>query len=91
MKKILFIEKTRGCSTPEQKAEALRRRGHLEAIAYDPMTGDKYKYYTMPVLHDFKKCAEVTIRGGRVVEVRNVSEDVLKQIKTRDAVSFGGF
>ena len=91
MKKIMFIEKTRGCSTPEQKAEALRRRGHLEAIAEDPITGDRIKYYTMPVLHDFKKCAEVTIRGGRVVEVRNVSEDVLKQIKARQSFIFGGF
>ena len=77
MKKILFIQRTKGCETLEEKAEALRRRAHLECIDEDPITGDKIKYYTMPALSDYHLCAEVIIRGGRVVSVRNVPEEAI--------------
>ena len=91
MKKIIAINKTRGCSTLEDKAEALRRVGHLEVITEDPITGDRIKYYSMPALHDYGKCAEVTIRDGRVVSVRNVNEGIIEQVKATQNLKFGGF
>lgn len=83
MKSIMFIKKEKGCATLESKAEALRRVGHLERIIEDPITGSKIKYYSMPALHDYDLCAEVTIMAGRVVSVRNVPETAL--------IQFGGF
>ena len=88
MKKILFIERTKGAETLEAKAEALRRRAHLAAVETDPITGDKIKYYTMPALSDYHLCAEVIIRGGRVVSVRNVPEEA---ITNRNVPQFGNF
>ena len=91
MKKVVFIQKDRGHSTPEQKAEALRRVGHLESIHEDPFTGNIIKYYTMAALHDYGLCAEVTISGGRVVSVRKVPESALKSVPPTTVPLFGGF
>lgn len=90
MKKVAFIEKTCGFSSLEDKAEQLKRVGHLEAIIDDPITGERMKYYSMSALHDFNLCAEVTYLGARIVSVRNVPEDILRQIKVKAPV-FGGF
>lgn len=90
MKKVAFIEKTCGFSSLEDKAEQLKKVGHLEAIIDDPITGERMKYYSMAALHDFDLCAEVVYRAGRIVSVRNVSEDILRQIKVQAPV-YGGF
>lgn len=91
MKKVMFIKVDKGVRTPESKAEALRKCGHLVAIVEDPMTGNKIKYYTTAALSDYDLCAEVTIRGGRVVSVRKVSKSILHELIIPDAPMFGGF
>lgn len=91
MKKVLFVKKDRGCATPEAKAEALRKVAHLEAIIDDPITGNRYKYYTMPALHDYNLCARVTIRGNRVAEVTKLPESVIDTVKPVNVPMFGGF
>jgi len=83
MKSVVFVKKEKGSASLESKAEALRKVGHLAKIIEDPITGGKVKYYTMPAMHDYNLCAEVTVMAGRVVSVRNVPETVL--------IQFGGF
>ena len=91
MKKVLFIKTDKGTRTPESKAEALRKVGHLERIVEDPITGNKIKYYSMAALSDYGLCAEVTIRGGRVVDVRKVPEEILRELAPITVPEFGNF
>lgn len=91
MKQVVYIKKEGGTKTPQMKADELARVAHLEAIINDPITGGTIKYYTMGALHDCGKCAEVTVVAGQVVSVRNVSEDVLRNLPPKNAPMFGGF
>jgi hypothetical protein len=87
MKKVIFIQKEKGCASLESKAEALRKHAHLEKITRDPLTGNTIKLYSMAAMHDLGLCAEVTIAAGRVVSVRNIPESAIKAT----AFEFGGF
>jgi hypothetical protein len=90
MKKVAFIRKDRGCSTPEMKAEALKKYAHLESIVRDEVTGDIIKYYTWDVLSEIGKCAEVVVSGNRIISVRNVPEANIRHSGASE-VLFGGF
>jgi len=90
MKKVAFIRKDRGSSSLEDKAEQLRRIGHLEAIVDDKLTGNRLKYYSTMAMDDFNLVAEVTIMAGRIVSVRTVSKDILRTVNI-PVPEFGGF
>lgn len=91
MKKVVFIKRTNGTETPEAKAEALRKVGHLEKIIEEPSTGKVLKYYTMAALTDYNLCAEVTILRGRVVQIRKLPLSILREPQKNIIPEFGNF
>lgn len=91
MKKVVFIKRTNGTETPEAKAEALRKVGHLEKVIEEPSTGTVRKYYTMDALADYNLCAEVTIIRGRVVQIRKLPLGILRTSTTIIIPEFGNF
>ena len=90
MKKA-FGERTRGCSTPESKAEALKRHCHILCIKEDPLTGGILKYYSLEYFDVEDLIAEVTILNNRIVSVRNVKANAIKGLLPVNAPLFGNF
>lgn len=91
MKKVLFVKREKGCETPESKAEALRKYGHLVSIKNDPISGGTIKYYSLAPLDVYDTAVEVTIIKGRVVSVRNISSNILSTLPPVNSPEFGGF
>lgn len=80
MKKILFIEKTHGYTTPEQQANFLGKHGHLEAVLKDG------KLYT------YNGCGfRVIIVQDKVVQIIKMSEHEVRTMAACSKVKFGDF
>ena len=90
-RKKLFVNRTRGCETPEQKAEALKRHCHIISIVNDPVSGGIIKYYSLEYFDVLDKVTEVTYIGNRVVSVRNVPANIVKTVPPVNAPKFGAF
>ena len=91
MRRLVYVSRDKGSSTPESIAEDCRRRGHLVAVDRDPYLNGVRKYYKYDFPYPDSRPMEITIVGNRIVSARRVPEAVLKTLPPLTPPEFGNF